>query len=301
MVDTAYPTDELSHPEYVNDDFRMFTFKVMKCPKRYVHDWRSCPFAHPTENARRRDPREVRYMPVPCPDYKRGLCLMDVPANGKQGPLGLQGPAPPPGPPGHTQDTAHMNYLGHDRNAAQAFHYQQQDRHQAPPMPDHLDPNQAPMGYPYPPAQHHVPYMDPYYAAHQNPNPAMDGYGLGMHMIPNPQMPNPNHGGFTPPCLPPGMPRMYPQPPRHAMEAPGMAGMPRITPYQREQQRLQSMHRYHSQQLSEQQQQHQQQQQQPQQPQQQQQQQQHTAHRESSGLAASGKGPCSCVHSSTNH
>ena len=48
----------------------------MKCPKRYVHDWRSCPFAHPTENARRRDPREVRYMPVPCPDYKRGLCLM---------------------------------------------------------------------------------------------------------------------------------------------------------------------------------------------------------------------------------
>lgn len=28
MVDTAYPTDELSHPEYVNDDFRMFTFKV---------------------------------------------------------------------------------------------------------------------------------------------------------------------------------------------------------------------------------------------------------------------------------
>ncbi|KAL0020292.1 hypothetical protein WJX77_002528 [Trebouxia sp. C0004] len=75
-VDTAYPIDELSHPEYVNDDFRMFTFKVMKCPKRYVHDWRSCPFAHPTENARRRDPREVKYMPVPCPDYKRGLCLM---------------------------------------------------------------------------------------------------------------------------------------------------------------------------------------------------------------------------------
>lgn len=75
-VDATYPGDELSHPEYVNDDFRMFTFKVMKCPKRYVHDWRSCPFAHPTENARRRDPREVKYMPVPCPDYKCGLCLM---------------------------------------------------------------------------------------------------------------------------------------------------------------------------------------------------------------------------------
>ncbi len=53
----------------------------MKCPKRYVHDWRSCPFAHPTENARRRDPREVKYMPVPCPDYKRGLCLMVRPTS----------------------------------------------------------------------------------------------------------------------------------------------------------------------------------------------------------------------------
>ncbi len=31
VVDTAYPVDELSHPEYVNDDFRMFTFKVGDC------------------------------------------------------------------------------------------------------------------------------------------------------------------------------------------------------------------------------------------------------------------------------
>lgn len=60
---------------------RAFDFQVMKCPKRYVHDWRSCPFAHPTENARRRDPREVKYMPVPCPDYKRGLCLMVRPTS----------------------------------------------------------------------------------------------------------------------------------------------------------------------------------------------------------------------------
>lgn len=40
MVDTAYPTDELSHPEYVNDDFRMFTFKV-----RFMET--SCPVALP--------------------------------------------------------------------------------------------------------------------------------------------------------------------------------------------------------------------------------------------------------------
>ncbi|KAK2078840.1 hypothetical protein QBZ16_003680 [Prototheca wickerhamii] len=76
--------DELNAPEYSTDEFRMFHFKasgaacmrtVERCPKRCVHDWRLCPFAHPTENARRRDPRLVRYAPIPCPEYKRGICL----------------------------------------------------------------------------------------------------------------------------------------------------------------------------------------------------------------------------------
>lgn len=70
-----YSTSELNAPEYSTDEFRMFQFKVARCSKRYVHDWRACPFAHPTENARRRDPRLVKYLPVPCPDYKRGICL----------------------------------------------------------------------------------------------------------------------------------------------------------------------------------------------------------------------------------
>jgi hypothetical protein len=70
-----YSTSELNAPEYSTDDFRMFQFKVARCSKRYVHDWRACPFAHPTENARRRDPRLVKYQPIPCPDYKRGICL----------------------------------------------------------------------------------------------------------------------------------------------------------------------------------------------------------------------------------
>ncbi|KAI3430482.1 hypothetical protein D9Q98_005077 [Chlorella vulgaris] len=70
-----YSTSELNAPEYSTDDFRMYQFKVARCSKRYVHDWRACPFAHPTENARRRDPRHVKYLPVPCPDYKRGICL----------------------------------------------------------------------------------------------------------------------------------------------------------------------------------------------------------------------------------
>lgn len=70
-----FAASELNAPEYSTDDFRMFSFKVSRCGKRFVHDWRSCPFAHPTENARRRDPRVARYLPVPCPDYKRGICM----------------------------------------------------------------------------------------------------------------------------------------------------------------------------------------------------------------------------------
>lgn len=70
-----FNTNELNAPEYSSDDFRMFSFKVERCSKRFVHDWRSCPFAHPTENARRRDPRKFKYVPIPCPEYKRGICL----------------------------------------------------------------------------------------------------------------------------------------------------------------------------------------------------------------------------------
>ena len=70
-----YSTQELTKPEYSTDEFRMFCFKILRCCRRYAHDWRACPFAHPTENARRRDPREFRYCSIPCPDYKQGFCI----------------------------------------------------------------------------------------------------------------------------------------------------------------------------------------------------------------------------------
>mmetsp|Transcript_14015 Transcript_14015/g.34549 ORF Transcript_14015/g.34549 Transcript_14015/m.34549 type:complete len:618 (-) Transcript_14015:1777-3630(-) len=70
-----YSTSELTQPEFSTDDWRMFGFKVMRCSKRFAHDWRACPFAHPTENARRRDPREFRYCAIACPDYKQGFCV----------------------------------------------------------------------------------------------------------------------------------------------------------------------------------------------------------------------------------
>eukprot|EP00210_Caulerpa_lentillifera_P004496 g4290.t1 len=70
-----YSTAELTKPEYSTDEFRMFCFKILRCCRRYAHDWRACPFAHPTENARRRDPREFKYCSIPCPDYKQGFCI----------------------------------------------------------------------------------------------------------------------------------------------------------------------------------------------------------------------------------
>ncbi|OAY68221.1 Zinc finger CCCH domain-containing protein 24 [Ananas comosus] len=33
-----------------------------------------CPFVHPGENARRRDPRKYHYSCVPCPDFRKGSC-----------------------------------------------------------------------------------------------------------------------------------------------------------------------------------------------------------------------------------
>ncbi|KAK2080205.1 hypothetical protein QBZ16_000058 [Prototheca wickerhamii] len=45
--------------------------KVLPCSKRYVHDWTTCPFAHPQEKARRRDPRIYNYTGIACPNMKK--------------------------------------------------------------------------------------------------------------------------------------------------------------------------------------------------------------------------------------
>ncbi|GJN34999.1 hypothetical protein PR202_gb23720 [Eleusine coracana subsp. coracana] len=57
---------------YASDDFRMYSFKVRACSRAYSHDWTECPFVHPGENARRRDPRKFHYSCVPCPEFKKG-------------------------------------------------------------------------------------------------------------------------------------------------------------------------------------------------------------------------------------
>lgn len=56
------------------DDFRMYEFKVRRCVRGRSHDWMECPFAHPGEKARRRDPRKYHYSGASCPEFRRGSC-----------------------------------------------------------------------------------------------------------------------------------------------------------------------------------------------------------------------------------
>ncbi|KAL7158097.1 hypothetical protein ABFS83_02G119700 [Erythranthe nasuta] len=73
-----YPVDpslpDIRNSIYSTDEFRMFSFKVRPCSRAYSHDWTECPFVHPGENARRRDPRKFHYSCVPCPDFRKGAC-----------------------------------------------------------------------------------------------------------------------------------------------------------------------------------------------------------------------------------
>ncbi|XP_038706653.1 zinc finger CCCH domain-containing protein 66-like isoform X2 [Tripterygium wilfordii] len=73
-----YPIDltlpDIKNGIYGTDDFRMYTFKIKPCSRAYSHDWTECPFVHPGENARRRDPRKYHYSCVPCPEFRKGTC-----------------------------------------------------------------------------------------------------------------------------------------------------------------------------------------------------------------------------------
>ncbi|CAI9264165.1 unnamed protein product [Lactuca saligna] len=73
-----YPVDpslpDIKNGIYSTDEFRIYSFKIQPCSRAYSHDWTECPFVHPGENARRRDPRKYHYSCVPCPDFRKGAC-----------------------------------------------------------------------------------------------------------------------------------------------------------------------------------------------------------------------------------
>ncbi|KAF6257256.1 hypothetical protein COO60DRAFT_25223 [Scenedesmus sp. NREL 46B-D3] len=61
-----------TYKAHFSADFYLYTFKIANCTAQHPHDWSTCPFAHPREKARRRDPRLFEYQPLPCPDDKKG-------------------------------------------------------------------------------------------------------------------------------------------------------------------------------------------------------------------------------------
>eukprot|EP00887_Chlorella_sp_A99_P000688 scaffold5.g688.t1 len=63
----------IDSPAFASDEFRMYTFKIQRCPRARPHDWTQCPFAHSGEKAKRRDPR--KYSGTACPDFRKtGAC-----------------------------------------------------------------------------------------------------------------------------------------------------------------------------------------------------------------------------------
>ncbi|XP_044501970.1 zinc finger CCCH domain-containing protein 2-like [Mangifera indica] len=69
-TDADSDADSDSDP-YASDHFRMYEFKIRHCTRSRSHDWTDCPFAHPGEKARRRDPRRFHYSGTVCSEFRR--------------------------------------------------------------------------------------------------------------------------------------------------------------------------------------------------------------------------------------
>ncbi|KAI5601130.1 hypothetical protein BDE02_01G071400 [Populus trichocarpa] len=67
--------DSIDDEIYSTDEFRMYAYKIKKCTRTRSHDWTECPYAHRGEKATRRDPREVPYTAIACPEFRNGHCL----------------------------------------------------------------------------------------------------------------------------------------------------------------------------------------------------------------------------------
>ncbi|KAK1408553.1 hypothetical protein QVD17_40427 [Tagetes erecta] len=65
---------DITSEPFACDSFRMYEFKVRKCARPRSHDWTDCPYVHPGEKARRRDPRKYSYSGTACLEYRKGNC-----------------------------------------------------------------------------------------------------------------------------------------------------------------------------------------------------------------------------------
>ncbi|KAI3861783.1 hypothetical protein MKW92_026792 [Papaver armeniacum] len=60
--------------DYYCDEFRMYDFKVRRCTRADQHEWVDCPYVHPDEKARRRDPVRFNYSATGCTEFRKGSC-----------------------------------------------------------------------------------------------------------------------------------------------------------------------------------------------------------------------------------
>ncbi|CAN8255050.1 unnamed protein product [Cochlearia groenlandica] len=68
IKEKTYRYDSDSDDPYAGDHFRMYEFKIRRCTRS--HDWTDCPFSHPGEKARRRNPLRYRYTGELCPEFR---------------------------------------------------------------------------------------------------------------------------------------------------------------------------------------------------------------------------------------
>lgn len=67
--------EEIDGCDYNGVHFRMFHYKVDACPHTdCLHDTDVCPYTHPGEKSKRRNPGVFMYQPVPCPHFRKGNC-----------------------------------------------------------------------------------------------------------------------------------------------------------------------------------------------------------------------------------
>ncbi|MCL7025671.1 hypothetical protein MKW94_025099 [Papaver nudicaule] len=64
----------VSGEDYFCDEFRMYDFKVRRCTRVDQHEWVDCPYVHPEEKARRRDPVRYNYSATGCTEFRKGSC-----------------------------------------------------------------------------------------------------------------------------------------------------------------------------------------------------------------------------------
>nr|POE46065.1 zinc finger ccch domain-containing protein 49 [Quercus suber] len=72
--DESYSFSDVVQDAFSCDQFRMYEFKVRRCARARSHDWTECPYAHPGEKARRRDPLKYHYSGTACPEFRKGNC-----------------------------------------------------------------------------------------------------------------------------------------------------------------------------------------------------------------------------------